>query len=244
MATAEEAHELEALCLQYPELQVALLEAQQTLGELTKTQEELPPIELKGEILNTLRNEGLINEVVHKKEPLFGMSGYAWVAAVSLLLLVIGIFYHIHVVRKLQSELSVLANQKQSLLVENANFRTTLETKEQELLAIAKPSTHRYDLEGVPGHEESKATLYWDQLTKDVYLIPIGLPTLPAGKQYQLWAIVDGKPVDAGVYDGQDFHLLQKMIRTDRAEMFAITIENKGGAKQPTLDQMIVAKKV
>jgi len=246
MATEEEIRELEALCLQYPEIQQALLETQQTLDQLAKMQEEDPPIAWKDTILNTLRTEGLVCQVEeeHMGNKISRINGYAWVAAVSLLLLVVGVFYHIHVVRELKSELSVLTNQQRSLLAENVNFRTALETKEQELLVIAKPSVLRYNLEGVPGHEESKATLYWDQLTKEVYLMPAGLPALPAGKQYQLWAIVDGKPVNAGVYNGQDFRMMQKMIGTKRADMFAITIENEGGAVQPTLDQMIVAKEV
>jgi hypothetical protein len=34
------------------------------------------------------------------------------------------------------------------------------------------------------------------------------------------------------------------MLVIERAEMFAITIENRGGSEQPTLDQMVVAGKV
>ncbi len=44
----------------------------------------------------------------------------------------------------------------------------------------------------------SKATVYWNTVSKDVYVLQNSMPKAPSGKQYQLWAIVNGKPVDAG----------------------------------------------
>ena len=55
-------------------------------------------------------------------------------------------------------------------------------------------------LKGVEKHPESKATVFWDQKTKEVYLNAESLPKAPKGMQYQLWAIADGKPVNAGMY--------------------------------------------
>jgi len=65
------------------------------------------------------------------------------------------------------------------------------------------------------------------------------MQTLPSDKQYQLWAIVGGQPVDLGVY--QTGAAMQKMKNIEGAQMFAITIEKAGGSATPTLDQMIVA---
>jgi anti-sigma-K factor RskA len=64
----------------------------------------------------------------------------------------------------------------------------------------------------------------------------------PAGKQYQLWAIVDGKPVDAGMIG--DCEGLCKMKVIDHAEAFAVTLENAGGSPAPTLTAMFVLGKV
>ena len=55
-------------------------------------------------------------------------------------------------------------------------------------------------LKGVEKHPEAKATVFWDQKTKEVYLNAESLPKAPEGMQYQLWAIADGKPVNAGMY--------------------------------------------
>ena len=65
------------------------------------------------------------------------------------------------------------------------------------------------------------------------------MPAAPQGMQYQLWAIVDGKPVDAGVFDVATSGLL-KMKTLDGAVAFAVTIEPRGGRPSPTLETMQV----
>jgi anti-sigma-K factor RskA len=62
--------------------------------------------------------------------------------------------------------------------------------------------------------------------------------TPPAGKQYQLWAIVDGKPVDAGMIDLNQPIVFQQMKTINSAQAFAVTIENVGGSATPSLETM------
>ena len=65
------------------------------------------------------------------------------------------------------------------------------------LMAIVK-------MPGVPnqsGSIQSGNCLLEYHQSKDVYLLVNHLPKPVPDKQYQLWAIVDGKPVDAGIFD-------------------------------------------
>ena len=65
-----------------------------------------------------------------------------------------------------------------------------------------------------------------------------GLASLPAPseeQQYQLWAIVDGQPVDAGVFDIEKGNILQQLKTISNAQAFAVTLEKKGGSPTPTL---------
>ncbi len=87
--------------------------------------------------------------------------------------------------------------------------------------------------------------IFWMKNTGDVYVDPTNLPQAPDGKQYQLWAIVDGKPVDAGMISTEKgFYHIQKMKSFGKAQAFAITMEKKGGSPTPTMDQMIVQAKI
>ena len=95
---------------------------------------------------------------------------------------------------------------------------------------------------GVPGKEGNLATVYWNPKTNEVYLLNNSLVKTPQGKQYQLWAIIDGKPVDAGVISNCDG--VCKMKNISNAQAFAVTLEQEGGSPTPTLTAMFVVGKV
>ena len=56
--------------------------------------------------------------------------------------------------------------------------------------------------------------------------------------------MVDGKPVDAGVFDLNAGPGMFKMKNIPRAQAFAITLEKKGGSPTPSLDKLYVLGKV
>ena len=139
----------------------------------------------------------------------------------------------------------LLSSQTQ-LVGENKVLQTRLQDFEQTLNLIRDPAMVVVKMPGVPNSPSpsSLATVYWDSRSRDVYLMINNLP-LPAGdKQYQLWALVDGKPVDAGVFDVKDALSLVKMKNIPKAQGFAITLEKRGGSPAPTLDAMYVMGKV
>ncbi len=79
--------------------------------------------------------------------------------------------------------------------------------------------------------KDADAKIYWLTNTGEIYLDPTNLPTAPEGKQYQLWAIVDGKAIDAGlIVPNKDKTLrFQQMKTFGKAEAFAVTLEVTGG---------------
>ncbi|MES1219344.1 MAG: anti-sigma factor [Bacteroidota bacterium] len=96
---------------------------------------------------------------------------------------------------------------------------------------------------------DDAAKIFWMQNTGDVYIDPSTLPDAPQGKQYQLWAIVNDKPVDAGMIitsKAGDKYRIQKMksFGVATVQAFAITLEKEGGNPTPTMDQMVVMGKL
>jgi anti-sigma-K factor RskA len=94
-----------------------------------------------------------------------------------------------------------------------------------------------------PAHT-SMATVYWNTESKDVYLLVNKLPKPVSDKQYQLWAIVDGKPVDAGTFEMPEGVSFVKLKTIPKADAFAITLEKKGGSATPDMEAMYVMGKV
>ena len=71
-------------------------------------------------------------------------------------------------------------------------------------------------------------------------LSSLEMPSNDDDHQYQLWALVDGKPVDLGVFDSSENNSGMKRMKSVKgAQAFAVTLEPKGGSVNPTMDQMM-----
>ncbi len=97
-------------------------------------------------------------------------------------------------------------------------------------------------LAGTKTAPSAKARVFFNVATHKVYVDVRSLPALPAGKQYQLWALDNGKPVDAGVLTAATAtgEGLQHMKDIASAQTFAMTVEPAGGSAGPTLSTMTV----
>ncbi len=99
---------------------------------------------------------------------------------------------------------------------------------ENDLKVVQSKYSQPVTLNGLEPAPDAAAKIFWMKNTGEVFIDPSNLPDAPKGKQYQVWAIVDGKPVDAGVIltskKGDKFRI-QKMKSFGRAEAFAVSLE-------------------
>lgn len=124
-----------------------------------------------------------------------------------------------------EEKLVALETQNQVLAQEGKALKASY----QEGVAILQnPDFKVITLAGQPVSPTAKALIYFNRNKKEVYLSALKLPKIPTGKQYQLWAIVNGKPVDAGLID-ESVNVL-KMKSFDEVEAFAISLEETGGS--------------
>ena len=122
-----------------------------------------------------------------------------------------------------------------------SNLQQRAQTQDQNLVLYQDTSYQKINLTHAPGKPDALAQIFWNRATQNVYVADISLPNAPAGKQYQLWAIVDGKPVNAGMINTKKTP--QQMINFAKADAFAITLEKAGGSETPTLTSMYVLGK-
>lgn len=122
--------------------------------------------------------------------------------------------------------------------------------KEAPVAAEADPlSNPDFKWTKIPGGGKYAGNLVavgWNEKTQAVYLQAQLMPLPPAGKQFQLWAIVNKKLVDAGVFitGGEVSQQLQQMKAVAVAQGFAITLEKKGGSPEPSMDQVCMSAKL
>ncbi|MEO5889407.1 MAG: anti-sigma factor [Ferruginibacter sp.] len=126
---------------------------------------------------------------------------------------------------------------------------TTLAEKEKDIAGNISVVQSKYSvpvaLKGLEAAPEAAAKIFWMKNTGEVFIDASNLPATPAGKRYQLWGIVDGKPVDGGMLltsaNGKNFHL-QKMKSFGKAAAFAITLEPEKGNLTPQGPMYVIGK--
>ncbi|WP_292009145.1 anti-sigma factor [Chryseobacterium sp.] len=243
LASKEEVAILECIMKNNAEVKTSVEEAQKTLEDLALLQSVAPPEDLKytiwAKIHDTQKTEtkpsSNIPEINIRETAIASDNmwrKYAIAASVLFLISILGNLLWINERSKDKIKIADLTTEK--------NSKNIALLKMQEKWKIVSGSHMQLIiLKGVEKHPDSKAIIFWDQNTKEVYLNAEGLPQPPEGMQYQLWAISDGKPLNAGMYTpSKDTRIALSKI--PEAQAFAITLEKVGGNTTPTLENMFV----
>ena len=252
LASPEESAEFERMCATYSELRAARNAFEIQLEASSQQQKIDPPRELKSRIFSRIgmESDALMSKPPINKPVLVPRIGFAkYVAAASLLLLAGSValnFYLLSEYKKSIARNNELIAAQTQVAAANQVLSTKLQTYEETMGLMKNPLMAIIKMPGSPNSPapSSMATVYWNTETKDVYLLVNKLPLPVPEKQYQLWAIVDGKPVDAGVFDIHEGLSFVKLKTIPKAEAFAITLEKKGGSPAPTMDAMYVMGRV
>ena len=175
--------------------------------------------------------------------PVATRSGWAIAASVALLLSLVGNALLYSSLQKTRGDLATALSDQTRFANATQVLERRLSSTQDQLHVLRSPSEYKMvALAGTPAHPQARARVLYSKATRRVYLDVQQLPTLPAGKQYQLWALNNGKPVDAGMLTpattaGDD---MQQMKDVASAQAFAMTVEPVGGSVNPTLNTMTV----
>ena len=230
LSTPQEIEEFEQLCLRYPELVEARNNFELALEKQASQNAASPPPDLKARIWSAAQLSSASNtpKIITMDSTVTRRSYTSrWVAAASIVLF-LGTAYLAYTLYNKNRDLRAQLNQNDSTLSKMSN--------EEKLMY--DPNAMVVNMVGLRG-SPSSANVYWDSTSANVYLIVKNMPLLPSNKQYQLWALIDKKPVDLGLFDAPaDSKVILKMKNTQKADAFAITIENRGNTGGPTLEQL------
>jgi anti-sigma-K factor RskA len=246
--SGQEKAEVEANLLRYPELKDELARVEDAQEAMLMHAAIVPPSRVKQQILSriedgktsltkaSVRSE---KQVSFTAEP--SAKWWQLATAASVTLALIATYYAIDYKSQLSStrqSLNALQAQNQQMAQDYNVVNQRLDNIENTIKIIDNPAYKRIIMRGTETAQGSIASIYWNESTSEVYMSIQNLRQLSKDQQYQLWAIVDGKPVDAGVFDLTAKLLKMKEIRN--ASAFAVTIEPMGGSVSPTLSSMQV----
>ena len=233
-----EMKEVENNLTKYPELRVELSQVEQTLEAFMMEAAVAPRKELKDRILARADDSKEVKVI-----PLNSTSSYwRWVAAASIVITLISSFLAYDYRDKwLKTTIAMnqIIDQNQQIAQNYNEVNLKLDKIEQDFAVIESASFTKVILNGTEQAPTAFASIYWNADSQETYLSIQSLKEISRDNQFQLWAIVEGKPVDMGVFDGQ-FSGLLKMKNIAAAQAFAITIEPRGGKESPTMETMQV----
>lgn len=241
LASAEEQSEFESMCRQYPEILQARTEFELEMERQARQNTIDPPAYLRQQVINA------ITSTEAKVVPITGIDSTAksswlkWVAAACAVLLAGSLVWNISQYNRntrLQQSFNDLTGEYDSTALRLATIEDEIE------MITQNPNVKMAAMKGMEASPASFATVYWDTASRDVYLLVNNLPKPPSDKQYQLWALLNGQPIDMGMVDNNVFidqkKLLLRMKNVSSAQAFAITLEKKGGSEKPTMDSIYV----
>lgn len=252
--SAVECVEVEEMANKYPEVKAEILSIELAM-ENYALQNSIEPSEATAENLFTKIGITEVKQAITEPKivPLFDevVDGkvkklrYALVACSILLAISLGALFSAHKELKdanfqiatLSSDKDKFASMASKLEFENAGMENRIAMTETDEWTTVK-------LAGVQNAPKAKMLVYWNKNNKNILInyAAMDLPKTDQSHEYQLWALVDGKPVSLGVFASNDSakEAVVQMQTIEKAQAFAVTIEPTGGSVNPTMEKMVV----
>ncbi len=243
LATPEESELVLKLMGQYPEVRAEIEKIEEALLNYAEHAADKPSASVKAKLLSQISNETQEKIIVHPAAKQVKATSenmrYLIAASVTLFFVSAAINFYLYNNWQQAEQKIVALNADKVQLAQDFNVQQSqFKEMENNLSFLQSPYNKPVLLKGLPLSPNAMAMVYWNTQTHVVYINTQDLPTPPAGKQYQLWALAGGQPIDAGVFEVNDSVSMQKMKTIINAEAFAVTLENSGGSATPTMTAM------
>jgi anti-sigma-K factor RskA len=228
---------------QYPELREELARVEEAQEQFLIQAAIQPPATIREKLFDKIGEMKSIGKVVSlESNPRLSFWKFAAAASITIAMISLYLAYNYRSLWKTsENDLSNLLAQNQRIAREYNQVNERLNTLENNYKVIDDPGFKRIVMTGTPNAPQAMASVYWNENSSEVYLSIQNMKELARENQYQLWAIIDGKPIDAGIFDGNAEGLLKMKNIGKGAVTFAVTIESRGGKSSPSLETMQVA---
>jgi anti-sigma-K factor RskA len=226
-----EQRDVERMMAQHPEVRAELEQLEIQMESVAKQLAVQPSDGLRQRVLDRVHTEA--QTPIKPPTPTSGLGGGLNLGFLALALSgLLGLGYFWFQNRNAQAQIA----QQTSSLRACEERETRMQTMERQIVLLNSASTRRFEiLPLAEGATARAATVFKDPQTGSCLLSIAGMDTAPAGKSFQLWALVNGTPVSMGVLDTlNDKTQFRELACRDDAQAYAISIEVAGGSPNPT----------
>ncbi|GAA4930896.1 anti-sigma factor [Mucilaginibacter defluvii] len=254
--TPDERQQVEAAAIKYPEIKAELDAIEKAMEDYAQEQAIEPSEQQRNRVLNSLLTNLADDKIFTKARvhtdyddvkvvplPPRNVNFYKYAFAACLFLLIVSIAAIIGLYGRLRQSTELIT----SLQGQNQRFSRQVNLMDEQINVFRDPSFRFIKLKGTPKAPASAITVAWSPKKKKVMIDMEGIkmPANDKEHQYQLWAIVAGKPVDLGLFDVKaDTSGMKEMKAVEQPQAFAVTLEPRGGSVNPTMDAMMVISNI
>ena len=245
ITTAEESAQVIKWAEQYHEVKAELNNIEIAMISYATAHAVEPPPELKQTILQNAFLANSTSKNVELPQPKIVSISPVWkyLAAASIVLLIGSAILNVVYYDKIQDTSSAHDKTQQELYAVNERMKGM----DEDMSVVKNKYSQPVSLNGLPAAPDAAAKIFWNKNTGDVYIDPSNLPEVPDGMQYQLWGIVDGKPVDAGMIittkaDNKFRIIRMKSFGKVKVQAFAVTLETAGGNPAPKGEMYVLGE--
>jgi Anti-sigma-K factor rskA len=235
LCSPEESAELELLRTLHPQVHEAILQFEIEFEKNALQNASATGSQLDSKILQSL--QALQTPVVPMHVSNTKIKKINWLkpaAAAAVVLFAVSSIFNYTLYKKIkEQELALAETKKITSLPQN------------DYAVLKSPGITPVAMYGVFPHNVCRCTLFWDKKTGKAYMMIHHLSPSGTDKQYQLWAMVNDKPVNVGVVDDtiRDRFIELKNI-PEGATAFTVTLENAAGSTTPTAEETYLSGKI
>lgn len=249
--TPGEKLQVEDMVQKHPAVKAELLEMEKALESYALANAVEPSEKQRNKILNSLltnlgddrtfkSKHGPVSDNIIAMPTPRTSSFYKYAFAASITLLVGSLFALFSIYKQLQQSNQQLV----AMNTQNQRYSKTVSFMNGQLGVFRDTSFKVLRLKGTKNLPTGSALVAWNPAKKKVILDlnALDMPVNDKDHQYQLWALVAGKPVDLGVFDklNSDNLDMKQMKSVALASAFAVTREPRGGSVNPTMSEMML----
>jgi len=253
--SAEECSEVAEMAHKYPEVKAEILAIELAMETYALQNAVEPSTTIEKQIFAKISNEGAKDVVAAEPKiiPLRANENdgkvrklkYALVACSILLAISLGALFSAHKeLKDANFQITALSTDREKFAQTAAKLEFENSGMENRIAMTKTDEWTTVKLAGVKNAPKAEMLVYWNKTNKNILInySAMDLPKTDQSHEYQLWALVDGKPVSLGIFGSTENakEAVKQMEAIEKAQAFAVTIEPIGGSLNPTMEKMVV----
>jgi anti-sigma-K factor RskA len=234
MCSIDEKTELEDLRAHSPELNDAVLKFEAAFENNLLKHPTMPSAETDKKIAALFQKAEIPVVKLSPSREIRKINRLKFAAAAAVMLLSLSLFYNYNFYQKSKQQQLVFDNEKKSATLPEGDYNI-----------LKQPSITPVAMYGVSPHTICRCTMFWDKKTGKAYIMIHHLMPAAPQNNYQLWAMVDGKPVSVGLVNEKiRDRFIEMQNLPQNATAFIVTLEKNGGSNTPTLDETYLSGRI